>query len=151
MIIKGTFDPSTGRPYLQGLLVIMGLSKTANIDFLVDTGADATTLNPGDGKRMGIDYNKLRYTDPTFGVGSLQYDAAEWALVIFQSQEGTFPGYRIRLSITPYDVALEPLPSLLGTDILRRWDIHWNYKQDILDFQVIESDIVFPQGLFAIK
>lgn len=149
MIIKGTFDPSTGRPYLQGLLAIMSLNKMAYIDFLVDTGADATTLNPGDGRRMGIDYHKLSYTDPTFGVGSLHRDAALGALVVFQSQEGTYPGYRIRLSITPYDVTLEPLPSLLGTDILRRWDIHWNYTQDILDFQVITSDIVLPQGLFS--
>lgn len=53
MIVKGSFDPTDGRPYVQGLLLIPRWRKLSRIDFLVDTGSDVTTLSPGDGTRMG--------------------------------------------------------------------------------------------------
>lgn len=148
MIVKGSFDPESGRPYVQGLLFIPSWNKRSPIDFLVDTGADVTTLNPGDGRRMGSDYGSLAYTEPRIGVGSHHNAAVERAIVVFASEDGTLPVYLIRLSITPYSLEMEPLPSLLGTDILRRWRIYWDPSQDRLDFEVISADAILPEGLF---
>lgn len=126
MIVKGSFDPKDKRPHVQGLLFIPGWRKRSRIDFLVDTGSDVTTLNPGDGKRMSVSYNSLDYTEPCIGVGSLHKVAVERAIVVFASEDGTLPVYSVRLSITPHSSKMEQLPSLLvGTDILRRWRIYW--------------------------
>lgn len=120
MIVKGSFDPQTGRPYCQGLLFIPRWRKWSPIDFLVDTDSDVTALNPGDGRRMGIDYANLAYTESTIGVGSQQQTAVVNAIVVFASDIGTLPVYAVRLHIIPYSVECEQLHSLLGTDILRR-------------------------------
>jgi len=148
MIVKGSFDPVDRRPYVQGLLFIPRWHKWSRIDFLVDSGADVTTLNPGDGRRMGINYSNLAYTEPTIGVGSFHQAAIENAIVVFASEDGTLPVYSVRLSITPYSSEMEVLPSLVGTDILLRWRIYWDYSQDRLDFEIISAAAILPEGLF---
>jgi hypothetical protein len=49
MAIAGRFGDTTGRPYLEGRLVLPRLGKRGDFSFLVDTGADYTYLMPGDG------------------------------------------------------------------------------------------------------
>jgi len=149
MIVKGSFDPQSGRPYCQGLLFIPMWHKSSPIDFLVDTGSDVTTLNPADGRRMRIDYGSLAYTEPTIGVGSSHQAATVSAIVVFASDVGTLPVYSVRLSITPYSIECEQLPSLLGTDILLRWRIYWDPTQDRLDFEIISYDAILPRGLIS--
>lgn len=97
---------------------------------------------------MGIDYGSLTYTEPTIAVGSQQLVAVVRAIVLFASDIGTLPVYSIRLHITPYSLECEQVPSLLGTDILRRWRIYWDYPQDRLDFEIISADAILPRGLF---
>ena len=149
MIVKGSFDPIDGRPYVQGLLLIPRQRRRSRIDFLVDTGSDVTTLSPGDGRRMQINYHRLAYREPFLGVGSFHNASVERAMVVFASEDGRLPVYSIRLSITPYSPEMEQLPSLLGTDILRRWRIRWDPSQDRLDFEVISTDAILPQGLLG--
>lgn len=149
MIVKGSFDPVDRRPYVQGLLLIPSLNKRSRIDFLVDTGSDVTTLSPGDGRRMGVDYSSLSYREPFLGAGSFHKAATRRAIIIFASEDGTLPVYSVRLSITPYSRRMERLPSLIGTDILHRWRIDWNPAQDRLEFEVISSDAILPQGLLG--
>ena len=55
-MLKGSFDPTSGRPYIEGLLVIPALGVDEVVSFLVDTGSDVTCLMPADGVRFGIDY-----------------------------------------------------------------------------------------------
>lgn len=47
-MITGSFD-GEGRPYVQGRLIISRFKVDGFIDFLMDTGADTTTLHPDDG------------------------------------------------------------------------------------------------------
>ena len=149
MIVKGSFDPTYGRPYVQGLLLIPRWRKLSRIDFLVDTGSDVTTLSPSDGSRMGVDYGSLAYRATFLSAGSSHKAAVERAMVVFASEDGTLPVYLVRLSITPYSLKMEQLPSLLGADILRRWRIYWDPSQDRLDFEVISTDAILPQGLLG--
>lgn len=133
---------------MQGLLLIPRWRKLSRIDFLVDTGSDVTTLSPGDGTRMGVDYGSLNYRATFLGAASSHKAAVERAVIVFASEDGTLPAYRVRLSITQYSLEGEQLPSLVGTDILRRWRIFWDPSQDRLDFEVISTDAILPQGLF---
>ena len=57
-MILGSFD-ADGRPYMQGRLFFPRLQLDAYIDFLVDTGADVTTLHPPDSITMGIQFGDL--------------------------------------------------------------------------------------------
>jgi hypothetical protein len=149
MIVKGSFDPETRRPYCQGLLFIPRLKKASPIDFIVDTGSDVTTLNPGDGKRMEVDYTRLIYSEPAIAVGSRHNAAVLQAIIAFASNEGNLPIYSIQLHITPYSEISEKLPSMLGTDILHRWKMNWNPSEDILEFTIISCDKILPGGLFG--
>lgn len=148
MIIKGSFDPETWRPYCQGLLFIPRLRKTSPIDWIVDTGSDVTTLNPGDGKRMKIDYTKLRFTEPAIAVGSRHEAALLQAIIAFVSDEGVLPIYNIQIHITPYSLEAEKLPSMLGIDILHRWKMNWNPRENILEFEIITYDKIISKSLF---
>lgn len=148
MIVKGTFDPETRRPYCQGLLFIPKFKISSPIDFIVDTGSDVTTLNPGDGNRINLDYSRLIYSEPAIAVGSKHNAAVLYAIVAFASDEGILPVYGIQLHITPYSRKYEKLPSMLGTDILHRWRMNWNPSKDLLEFEIISSDKILPDGLF---
>lgn len=146
MIIKGSFDPETGRPYCQGLLFIPVFNKSSLIDFIVDTGSDVTTLNPGDGLKMKIDYRKLDYSEPCIAVGSSHNACLVQAVLGFLSDDGSLLGYIVGLHITPKLKGSEQLPSLLGTDVLRKWRLHWDPSQDILDFEPLSYDRIAPKG-----
>jgi hypothetical protein len=150
MIIKGSFDPETRRPYCQGLLFIPKFKKSMPIDFIVDTGSDVTTLNPGDGKRLNLDYTRLNYTEPALAVNSEHIAASLFAVVAFMCEDGSLPIYSINLHITPYSVQCEKLPSLLGTDILHRWRMDWYPYKNILEFEVKSSDGTLDNKMFEL-
>ena len=148
MLVKGSFDIDDRRPYVQGLLFIPRLGKNRRIDFLVDTGSDSTILNSNDGKMMGIDYGRLRYTEPIYGVGAKTKASVHSAIVTFATDDGPLVLYNIRLDITPNLPDTDILPSQLGTDVLHRWRMYWDSHQDRLEFEVLSSDTVLPEGLF---
>jgi hypothetical protein len=148
MIIKGSFDPETRRPYCQGLLFIPKLKKNIKIDFIIDTGSDVTTLNPGDGRRLSLDYSKLSYTEQALGVNSEHNAASLRAIIAFVSEDGFLPIYSIQLHISPYSKECEKLPSMLGTDILHRWRMDWYPTRNILEFEVVSSDGTLDNKMF---
>ena len=74
-MLRGRFGDTTGRPYLEGRLVIPRLSLESDISFLVDTGADRTVLLTADGQRMGIDYSDLTEDiGPSVGLGGASFN-----------------------------------------------------------------------------
>ncbi len=83
-MLRGRFGDTTGRPYIEGRLVIPRLSVRTNISFCVDTGADKTILLPADALRMGIDYSVLvENPRPAVGIGGVSYNYVEPAIVAF--------------------------------------------------------------------
>ena len=146
MIVKGEFDSTYRRPYVQGLLFIPRWRKWRHIDFLVDTGSDSTILNPSDGVIMNINYANLRYNVDVYGVGHSIKAASQNALVTFATEEGSLVVYSINIDITENIADIQILPSQLGTDILHRWQMHWNSQEDQLEFTVLSADTILPEG-----
>lgn len=60
MTIEGYFDSSgEPAPYVEARVHLPRLGLSGTVDFLLDTGADATTLHPGDTGKIPIDLNTL--------------------------------------------------------------------------------------------
>ena len=73
-MLRGRFGDTSKRPYLEGRLLIPRLRVWSDISFLVDTGADKTTLLPADSLKMGLDYNTLtKSSDPAIGIGGISH------------------------------------------------------------------------------
>lgn len=68
-MILGRFGNTTGRPYVNGRLLLPRLNISTNLSFLVDTGADISTLMPADGLTTGINYQELIDLTVVGGVG----------------------------------------------------------------------------------
>ena len=131
-MIIGSFD-SEGRPYIQGRLVIPRLGVDGHIDFLVDTGADVTTLHPAAAYTMDLPYNKLHFGSTYTGEGGEQAAAEERAVIIF-IDGSKLRFYGIALAIPEASEHIEDLPSLLGQDVLKSWRMVHDKPADLLRF-----------------
>ena len=86
-MIQGWFD-LTGRPYVAAQVYLPRLELTPrHLEFLVDTGADLTSLHPRD--CAGIPYVELRDLSETDGVGGSAGYYSEDAFVVFDDGPAT--------------------------------------------------------------
>ena len=140
-MIIGTFDPVSGRPFVEGLLLIPELDVNGPVSFLVDTGSDSTCLMPADGVRLGIDYNNLSGSQvESYGVGGRATTYVFRALVVFVEDNALLRAYVIDLLIYPQRPQLESLDSLLGRDIINRWYMAYDHSSQQLEFTVRSAD-----------
>jgi predicted aspartyl protease len=61
--------PDRLRPFVNAQVSIPSQQVSGEVRFLIDTGADATTLSPADSQRLGVDTRQLPQGIPTRGVG----------------------------------------------------------------------------------
>ena len=93
-MIRGTFQ--VGRPFVRCRIGFPRLGLSADMTFLVDTGAGMTCLHPHDADGMGIPHDLLEYPGPVLGVGGTSQYFREPAYLIFSNEAGEpFYGYRI--------------------------------------------------------
>ena len=103
------------------------------IDFLVDTGADVTTLHPRDAIVMSVPYELFYPGSPIFGIGGVESTYEERAVIVFD--DGQYMRfYALHLSIAQPKPENLALPSLLGQDILRHWNMVHDKSKDRLTF-----------------
>ena len=88
-MLRGRFGDTTGRPYLEGRLLIPRLGIDANISFLVDTGADTSLLSPSDAFEMGVDYSLLTGETESLGTAGIAHNFTEPASIAFTEPGGT--------------------------------------------------------------
>ena len=142
-MLRGTFD-TDGRPYKEGRLLIPRLRIASKVSFLVDTGADSTTLLPADASRMGVKYEDLiQGRHLMIGIGGTAPYYTEESIVIFDDP-ANFYLYKIDLQIVAPDEHVNRLPSLLGRDILNKWQMVYSPTDDSLTFQVKNADQIVP-------
>ena len=145
-MLHGRFGDTTGRPYIEGRVVIPRLGIRGVISFLVDTGADMTVLMPLDGERLDIDYSLLINPVGTVGVGGLGTDYLEPAMVVFTDPGVSLHAYNIELHISAPSPDIANIPSLLGRNILDNREITYNKLANMLVADVLASDIAIPLG-----
>ena len=120
-MIDGYFDPD-GRPYLQARLIIPRLEIDDLVDFLVDTGADVTTLHSADAQRVGCRFDRLENRYDVAGIGGLQDYYQETASVILPGAGQLYRVSGLEIDVAKPDAAPRSithyLPSLIGNDLL---------------------------------
>ena len=138
-MLHGRIGDTSGSPYIEGRLLFPDLRLESDISFLVDTGADASLLMPSDAANMNLDYDALLPAEqPPIGIGGTIEAYTHPAVLLFGSRYWYFLDLEIA---APYD-HLDEMPSLLGRDVLRHWDMHYQPVDGQLTFEVRHSDQV---------
>lgn len=143
-MIRGRFGETTGRPYLEGRLVIPRLGIRGDVSFLVDTGADSSLIGPADGLEMGIDYTRLSRLTESVGTGGMAQSYREKASIAFIDAGKFVFVYHIDLDIAVPHRDIREMPSLLGREVLDRWRMVYDPSRAHLSFAVRTADTVLP-------
>ena len=138
-MLRGRFGDSSGRPYIEGHVLLPRLGKKGNVSFIFDTGADTSLLMPLDGQRMGIDYGRFQNEETSLGIGGTSENYVESAYLAFVGDKALY-GYEIELRVCKPSQDLMTIPSLLGRDIIDRWRVTYDKSAWELLAEVISSD-----------
>ena len=137
-MIHGFFG-SDGHAYLRGNIRIPRFGIRGRVNFLVDTGADVTTLHPDDGRSLNCPFAELENPVLVGGVGGEQTYYDELADILFPGIDG-FYGFRVVLSIGKPSEETDDLESLLGLDILNRMRMDYDFRRKHLRFYEVAAD-----------
>lgn len=143
-MLIGRFGNTTGRPYLEGRIHLPKQNIQLDISFLIDTGADQSMLMPGDAMRGNLDFTTLASGQEIGGVSGNMNVFEAPAIVVFSEPGKKLFVYSISLSIAPNSPDLLDRPSLLGRDILDRWEMLYRPASKTLTFNVVTADVTLP-------
>ena len=125
-MIRGEFDPRNyNRPTVTGVVRVDQLGVERVVDFLLDTGADATCLHYPDVAVAGIDQDSLKDVGTLRELGGVGGDANYYQVsadIEFEDADRGSRVYGVELLVA--DVSQRTMgerPSLLGRDFL---DLH---------------------------
>ncbi len=132
-----------GRPYVRCRLLLPRIDVSGRITFLVDTGADSSYLHPHDGVGLGVPFDLLQSRSTSRGIGGTASYFPEPAVLLFADEAtGQDYGYQISINVAkPGDVS-DRIPSLLGRDIIRRWQMDYDPTYSKLEFTVRDADFI---------
>ena len=140
-MIIGRFGDTSGRPFMEGRLILPRLNIQGNISFLMDTGADSSVVMPGDAKRLGVLYDTLEGDRECSGIGGTVHSFVEQAILVFTDPNVMLYGYDLQIDIMPDGPEMDEVPSLLGRDVLDRWRITYDPLGTGLRAKARTSDI----------
>ena len=137
-----------GRPYLHCSLSLPRLGIVVDdVTFLVDTGADTTYLHPRDGVDAGVPFDLLQSRSTSRGIGGTASYYQEPAVLMFTDDAaGQDYGYRININVAKPDAVSDRIPSLLGRDIIRRWQMDYDPTNGRLVFAIRDADFALYIG-----
>ncbi len=123
MAIEGRWERkySEPAPHVDGYVKIARLGVAGDVRFLVDTGADATSLQPDDARALRIDPSQLTPQVFVESVGGLASYMREPASVwLFDAAANAWRIFAIMIEIYAGEEDDGEIPSLLGLDVLNR-------------------------------
>ena len=143
MAIDGYYkDDGPPAPYVKAQVYLPGLRAGAEIEFLVDTGADATSLMPDDMALMRVDLRRIRgQSQSVEGVGGeARYKTAK-AVLRFQDRDafGHFQEFEVDIHLMAGRGG-QQLPSLLGRDILNECECTLNGVRESVALKRLMSE-----------
>ena len=133
-----------GRPYVHCRLSLQRLGIAVDdVTFLVDTGADSTYLHPRDSLEFSVPFDLLRGGSTSRGIGGTASYFPEPAVLVFTDEAtGQDYGYRININVAKPDDVSDRIPSLLGRDVIRRWQMDYDPTYSKLEFTVRDADFI---------
>ena len=114
--------------------------KRYPITFLIDTGADVTTISPFAARMWGFNFkNFKRSKDPSTGVGGKQ--TCEFFIEdVYLRFKTIVPGRSVYRRLAKLDIIrpgkgkkINPMPSLLGTDLLKDFKLTFGTTMKLED------------------
>ena len=115
-----------GRPMIEGFVDIPSLGLRGFILFLIDTGSDGTVLMPKDAAQLKINYKKLTKRHAVLSAGGPILNHICSVKASFAVLGQTEYEYDVMVGLPKHSSALMAAPSILGLDILNRWQISLN-------------------------
>ena len=133
------FFKSDGHAYLEGYVYLPRFGVGSSVDFLVDTGADVTTMGPDDSETLNFPFDELENPIRMSGVGGEQIYYDEPADISFRGIDRIYR-FRIILSVGKPSEETDDLESLLGVDILNRMRMDYDFRRKRILFYEVSPD-----------
>ena len=155
-MIQGYFDTRAGGAAAPHVIAAVRTTATGAfevLDFLIDTGADFTTINPSDAYRLwGTEYLAYDFlTDPTRtevrGIGGTAVFVVRSVFMAFCTEDNRSitADHNVHVA-SPPATDLWQLSSLLGRDILSQFRCTFDYSQNLVGFDLLGvSDAADPR------
>ena len=143
-MITGRFGDTSGRPFIEGRLYLPRLGIAGDISFLLDTGADASVLMPADSRRLKVPFHELNGDNPCGGIGGTVHCYVERAFLVFSDPGKALYAYELDMDIMPDDPQMEDVTSLLGRDVIDRWQITYDPERSKLTIIPRSADMTLP-------
>lgn len=144
-MLRGRFGDSTGRPYIEGRLLIPRFNIDARVSFLIDTGADSSLIAPADARAMRMPYGRLGRPLESLGIGGRALSHSVRASIAFIDPGKAVHIYHLdALDVAVPDPEIDEMPSLLGREILDRWRMTYDRQRGVLSFVVRSADVTLP-------
>lgn len=89
-MLRRRFGDTSGRPYMEGYVLLPRLGWSGKVSFIFDTGADTSLLMPLDAQRRGIDYGLFESEVSTLGIGGTSDNFVEAVYLAFVGEEALY-------------------------------------------------------------
>jgi len=144
MPIKGFFptgiDPMPA-PHVQAFLFLPRINSQGSVIFMLDTGADSTTVSLIDVERLNVSYRRLKPSSliDVSGFGGDQKCFKEDAILIFNDDGGTTCYFPISLCIpkkgrtTKMREQQRRLASVIGRDVIGQCQFNVEYRKGLAE------------------
>jgi predicted aspartyl protease len=145
-VIRGSFEGDTARPTVTARVALTTQLVDGEVKFLVDTGAEGTTIAPRDAASLGIDHSQIQGLELMKGISGFAAVYVTRGAVILDDLDQGLCTFLVDLSILAADDVdteiVEDTPSLLGRDVLDRVRMIYHRRGDGLLIEPTEPDAV---------
>jgi predicted aspartyl protease len=142
-MIHGRFGEQT-RPFVSASVAMAKAERMAKINFLVDTGADATCLMPADVFALRLNQTDWGEATELRGIGGDAVVYANRITITFADHGNGLVVYETPAYLYPKQEPYLSYPSILGRNMLENWRLHYCQPEMKLTAEVLRHDLLIP-------